>query len=405
MLQTLPLFPREKDLGTAFDKVLYELMEVRHFEHHVVECPGLHRDPPDKVGSWTDRLPIWKLLTSSKSGWSQNIDCSQGVLNIPSKTVLVESYFESSIHKDGVLWEPHVLGVNVSWFLPCAFPDNNSTASALFADSSSTLLETGEESHLLPETNSCDAQEEQLQSQQGQCFRGIHDNMINDQEVGDTLRLGSQLIQEGYDHFDIHYDKTLLLKERLPTMIETIRRLLEETYGMKALNIQPVAFRVSAVGPLDGSGIPFQEEQSNYLLRILNRHNYAQWIKKHQRNNELARYSLAWSMRRKPFRDPCYLMSDLEADPRFAILTSVFLSNGAGRHFKGGVSLFVDDDPSNANPRRKLQKGVTVDGSRGRLVVSTGGYENRRCRLPTRYGLRAALQIWWNYDTGHNNID
>jgi hypothetical protein len=95
-------------------------------------------------------------------------------------------------------------------------------------------------------------------------------------------------------------------------------------------------------------------------------------------------------------------MSDLQADPRFAIHTSVFLSTGAGRDFGGGVALFVDDHPSNANPRRRIQRGITIDGSRGRLVVSTGGLENRRCRLPTRQGIRASLQIWWTCDGDDN---
>ena len=92
-------------------------------------------------------------------------------------------------------------------------------------------------------------------------------------------------------------------------------------------------------------------------------------------------------------------MADMEANPHFQFHTSIFLSNGAGRDFRGGVSMYVDDHPSNANPRRKIQRGVTIDGSRGRLVVSTGGLENRRCRLPTREGVRASLQIWWSCDS------
>ena len=124
----------------------------------------------------------------------------------------------------------------------------------------------------------------------------------------------------------------------------------------------------------------------------------------------MARYSLALpSARIEPFRDPCILMADLEANARFDIHTAVFLSNGAGRDFRGGVTLFVDDHPSNANPRRKIQRGITIDGSRGRLVVSTGGLENRRCRLPTREGIRATLQIWWSCHSGddddNNNDD
>ena len=89
-------------------------------------------------------------------------------------------------------------------------------------------------------------------------------------------------------------------------------------------------------------------------------------------------------------------MSDLEADSDFAVHTSVFLSDSAGIQYAGGAALYVDDHPSNALPRNKIQRGISVDGSRGRIVVSTGGSENRRCRLPTRGGIRAVLQIWWN---------
>ena len=339
--------------------------------------------------------------TTSRS----DADCSQGVLHVPSKTVLVESYFESSTHRDhGALWEPYVLGVNVSWFLPCNFPENTTTLTTKTTTSQqSSSVDTLAKQ--LPE-ESCDARQQDGNNHpdvpQPRCFRGIHDNMISDQEVGETLRLGSQLIHEGWDHFDIHYNKTLLLQEHLPTLLQTIRSLLQETYLLREGSIQPVAFRVSAVGPLDGSGVTLHgshNQNSNYLLRILDRKRYLRWIEKHRRRNDLARYSLGWPTRHKPFRDPCHLMSELEADPRFAILTTVFLSNGAGRDFRGGVSLYVDDHPSNANPWRKLQKGVTIDGSRGRVVVSTGGYENRRCRLPTRDGVRAALQIWWSCDT------
>lgn len=92
-------------------------------------------------------------------------------------------------------------------------------------------------------------------------------------------------------------------------------------------------------------------------------------------------------------------MSDMEADLRFAIHTSVFLEDGAafpGTGYRGGAMLYVDDHHSNANPKRKIHRGMTVDGSKGRVVVSTGGIENRRCYLPIRAGLRAVLQIWWD---------
>lgn len=90
-------------------------------------------------------------------------------------------------------------------------------------------------------------------------------------------------------------------------------------------------------------------------------------------------------------------MADMEADPQFAIHTTVFLNEGAGMGYRGGVTLYVDNHPDNANPKRRIRRGVSIDGSGGRVVVSTGGMENRRCRLPTRAGLRTALQIWWTF--------
>ena len=90
-------------------------------------------------------------------------------------------------------------------------------------------------------------------------------------------------------------------------------------------------------------------------------------------------------------------MADMEADSRFSVHTSVFLVDGAGISYRGGVALYVDDHPSNLNPKRRVQRGVTVDGSKGRVMVSSGGTENRHCKLPTRAGLRSVLQIWWDH--------
>ena len=96
-------------------------------------------------------------------------------------------------------------------------------------------------------------------------------------------------------------------------------------------------------------------------------------------------------------REACDLKFDLEGDSRFCIQTSVFLTSGAGEDYRGGASLFVDNHPSNfANSKRRIARGVSVDGSKGRVVVSTGGFENLHCRFPTRAGLRTVLQIWWD---------
>jgi hypothetical protein len=210
-------------------------------------------------------------------------------------------------------------------------------------------------------------------------------------EVGYALGMGSQLIKKGGDHFDIHYD-TIYLKQWIPHVVTRLKFLLRDTYHVNE-SLQPVAFRVSAAAPIDGEGVPIYS--ANNLIPILNRTNYINWFAKSSQRNELADNSLPWPFRTEPARDTCNLMADMEADPRFAVHTTVFLADGAGDHYRGGASLYVDHHPSNSNPRRKIRRGVTIDGSQGRVVVSTGGLENRRCRLPTRAGVRAALQIWW----------
>ena len=118
-------------------------------------------------------------------------------------------------------------------------------------------------------------------------------------------------------------------------------------------------------------------------------------MERNKRRNEKAQNSIPWPFRVKPVRDTCNLMADLEGDPKFAIHTSVFLVDGAGSGYRGGLTLYIDNHRSNANPRYQIRRGITIDGSRGRVVVSTGGIENRRCRLPMRAGLRTVLQIWW----------
>ena len=88
----------------------------------------------------------------------------------------------------------------------------------------------------------------------------------------------------------------------------------------------------------------------------------------------------------------------MEADPNFSIYTSVFLTTGAGFDFRGGTTLYVDDDDTTLGSKRrsKIKRGLVIDGSEGRVIVSTGGLENKRCRLPIREGVRTELQIWWD---------
>lgn len=126
---------------------------------------------------------------------------------------------------------------------------------------------------------------------------------------------------------------------------------------------------------------------------------YFDLVEKNKRVNEMAYYSLPWPFHKKPNRDTCLLISDKEVDPLFSLHTSIFLGTGAGKDYRGGSTLFMDDHVSNYNHYDRVRRGVSIDGSRGRVVVSTSGLENRRCRLPVRAGLRTELQIWWDAST------
>ena len=42
-----------------------------------------------------------------------------------------------------------------------------------------------------------------------------------------------------------------------------------------------------------------------------------------------------------------------------------------------------------------VKRGLLVDSSRGGVIISTGGEDNPRCRLPMREGVRVDLHVWW----------
>ena len=289
MLQTLPLFPRDANPNPFFDKLMYELLQVRHFHEHIQqrECPQLSRTPPqfahgplDRLFAWTGLPQVGQWLVSVRSshhkyyGYDPN-DCSDGVLHIPAKNVLEDAFYEFHALGFGSLWEPYVRGVNVSWFLPCNFPPNSDTI----------IWPTTETLEAAPKEDSCEARlgDSSVHGQDNprpRCFRGVHDNLFSESEVGLALFLGSQLIQEGGDHFDIHYEHShlSLLKRRLPTLLKKIELLLRDTYriggGEGGTHLEPVAFRINAAGAMDGNGVPLQgsfRHTSNYVLRLLNR--------------------------------------------------------------------------------------------------------------------------------------
>jgi len=384
MLQTSPLWENyDETQPEGIDKIMYQLLHVRLLSEHDPElCPNLDRTRQkgglNRFVSKLTSLVRWQ----SRPG---NTDCSDGVLHIP----------------------PTFQNVNIdkSWFFPCKPIPR--TAEALPSHPSSCYPGTLSDD----ENNVCKDDETTPDRPNGRCFRGIHDDFMTKKEIADALRMGSTLISMGGDHMDIHYDVTFL-EAKLPSLVKKVRALLRDTYHIPAsqdLNLQPVAYRVNAVGPMDGEGVPMYglAAASHPLLRLLNRTRYLRWMHESLRHNEVvAQYysSLPWPFRvglSSARRDTCNLMADMAADPRFAVLTSLALNDGAGEEFRGGVSLFVDDAEddkafSSRHKSRKIRRGLTIDGSAGRLVVSTGGLENRRCRLPMRAGIRATLQIWWN---------
>jgi hypothetical protein len=223
--------------------------------------------------------------------------------------------------------------------------------------------------------------------------------LISDRQIQDTIRLGTELIVGGGDHFDIHYDVAILQK-RLASVIKTLKTLIHDQYIHHA-EMEPVAFRVSAVGSIHGDGVSFHSNRaaSNYLTRLLNSTNYIRWMERAEMRNELAETtSLPWPFNNlaRPVRDTCNLLADLEADPSFSVQSTIFLSEGGGIDFQGGTALLVDYDEYRKSTR-KIRRGIAVEGSRGRILISTGGLENLRCRLPTRSGVRATIQIWWHH--------
>jgi hypothetical protein len=224
--------------------------------------------------------------------------------------------------------------------------------------------------------------------------------------------MGDILIKNGGDHFDVHHD-VRLLNRKVPGTVAMVKSLLESFYlnrhqhnqNSKKEKIRPVAFRVLTTGPMDGHDVKLKQDgdsMSMYLTdsSALNETNYLNWVLNSRQHNDRARsqsYYRPWPYRLEPKRETCDLKFDLEADSRFCIQSSLHLTSGAGEDYTGGTDLFVDDHPSNfANPSRRIARGVSIDGSRGRLVVSTGGFENLKCRFPTRTGFRTVLQIWWD---------
>jgi len=351
MLQTIPLMdPVYPD--QIFDKMLHELLNVRPFWVHVRDCGGLLRQE-DEDGK---------------------IDCSSGVLHIPSLAIL-EQGEKNLNHMKQKSYNAYKQGVNVSWWPSCTVVDSSplNCASKHKEDSDKSCID-----HPPPP-----------------CFRGVHDGIITDEEVDSVLRLSALLVNRGGDHLEINYDVKPLLGN-VPSVVQKLCSILRLNYTVPP--ILPVAFRISVSLPTDSSAM-YGQHTSPLLSRSFNTTEYMKWESKIRDRYEWSGINLPPLMTSTSLHDPCVLMSDLEANSTFAFYTSVFLSGGAGENFSGGVQLYADNHCSNSNPRKKIHRGVTIDGSKGRVVVSSGGWENRRCKFPTNMGIRAVLQVWWDTRT------
>lgn len=369
MLQTLPLsspaYPNP-------EKLLGELLHVKTIDRHIAACEHLDR---------TENLTEWDRLSEFMGARPLSDDCGDGVLHIPSRRVILDQLVSSQFPKlliAPVVQDIMLRGLDKTWFFDCqGIPgDGNNRKQA--------VNKTGQSS--TPVTS--------------QCFRGIHDDFLPSSHIKKVIDAGARMILQGGDHYDIY--RATEVPESLEPIFEKTKEYLQQVYSVLD-TIHPVAFRIGAEGSMDGKDGPRVTFQSLGVsgrpVSLLNLTNYVQYVERVGKRNGFAQFSLPWPLRVQPYRDECNLLADMQVDRRFRIHTMVFLTDGgsSGSEFRGGETLYVDNHPSNSNPRRKIRRGLVIDSVRGRLVVSTGGMENRRCRLPIRSGVRAALQIWWQF--------
>ena len=263
ILQTLPLLDSNFDkFDPDFDKLLYDLLHVRFIQTHAKHCPGLHRQGSMAEAEYNIDLAHptrWYQFALLKNHLSQILrpfqstseNCDDGVLHIPAKQVLLESYIQSASPEEAALNKLFARGVNVSWFLPCQ----------PLTDAYS----------LLKASPVCENSIQQVNSHgvdTSKCFRGVHDSIASDAEIDTALRLGNNLIVDGGDHFTIHYDVSHL-RQRIPTLLEKLQTLLDETYHVQQDSIEPFAFRIYTVGPMDAHGVNLYRSPAFTLNRTV----------------------------------------------------------------------------------------------------------------------------------------
>ena len=269
ILQTLPLLDSNFDkFDPDFDKLMYDLLHVRFIKDHAKNCPGLNRLPevvvPNKSFDMQQSAP-WFYFAHVKNHVSDRLKeffssadlaCDDGVLHFPAKQVLLGSYLHSANAEEAALTKPFASGVNVSWFFPCQpLPGEELLPKASPVCMNSIEQHQSHEEELLPQKPS-------------NCFRGVHDDIVSDEEIDSALRLGNNLIVDGGDHFTIHYDVSHL-QQRIPTLLEKLQALLHENYHVAHNAINPVAFRVYTVGPMDAHGVNLYRSPSWTLNRTV----------------------------------------------------------------------------------------------------------------------------------------
>ena len=131
--------------------------------------------------------------------------------------------------------------------------------------------------------------------------------------------------------------------------------------------------------------------------------------------------------------DPCVLTSDADANPNFTHYTSIFLNSNNLLSFDYEYEYYeniriyfhnnnnddnnVEDDSTNSRivngneilfinekdykVRKKISNGLLIHPSFGRVVISTGGNENLRCKLPLREIIPSTSSS--NNDNNNNN--
>jgi len=380
-------------------------------------------------------------------------DCADGVLHIPSTRVLGKRYDEALIRDKGQsylsdwpelqglseeeraearrlkeLYAPYKDGVDVDYSLSCtgsrgderlqqirADDDDDEAVPSTCPSPTTSISRVFQFSFMDWLSGGGRESEDEVMSVstiQPKCFRGVHDGLITSREVDNALYMASDIIENGGDHIQIRRD-VYQLEKSLPNVLLKIEKLLQTRHGVtcpRSSHLRPVAYRVLSSLPMEGASLStlsgsihskfFPSRRTN-LVNAVNNTVYYQWEAENRRRNHRPPFHSLRQLRPfapKPFRDPCILMSDRAMSPDFAYHSSVFLSDGAGDDHTGGTELYVDAHRLNRNPRRRIQRGLLIDPSRGRVVVSSGGSENRRCKMPVRVGIRAVLDIWWSCD-------